>query len=100
MKVSNSVKEKIKPILKKENSEFFRVAIEGGGCSGFKYIFELGDMEDEDLIFNEVVIVDPLSFEYLRNSELIFEDSLFNKTFKVINPDVKTTCGCGESIGF
>lgn len=84
-----------------------RVGIRGGGCTGFSYLFEWSDNEprpeDKVLSFEDGkvrVFIDPKSFVYLDGSTLEYSTSLMARGFKFINPKVKTTCGCGESVSF
>ena len=78
-----------------------RVYIEGGGCSGFQYGFELArDRNDDDTIIEKdgvKLIVDPLSFQYLAGSQVDYRDDLMGARFVVNNPNAVTTCGCGAS---
>ena len=84
-----------------------RVGIRGGGCTGFSYLFEWSDSEprpeDKVLSFEDGrvrVFIDPKSFVYLDGSILEFSTSLVGRGFKFVNPKVKGTCGCGESVSF
>jgi iron-sulfur cluster assembly protein len=84
-----------------------RVGIRGGGCTGFSYLFEWSDSEprpeDKVLSFEEGavrVFVDPKSFIYLDGSTLEYATSMMGRGFKFTNPNVKGTCGCGESVQF
>jgi iron-sulfur cluster assembly protein len=82
-----------------------RVGIRGGGCTGFSYLFEWSDDEPrpEDLVLQakEVrVFVDPKSLRFLDGMRLDFVRGLMGHGFKFENPNVKTTCGCGESVQF
>jgi len=84
-----------------------RVGIRGGGCTGFSYLFEWSDSEprpeDKVLSFENGdvrVFIDPKSFLYLDGSTLEYSTSLVARGFKFVNPKVKSTCGCGESVSF
>lgn len=84
-----------------------RVGIRGGGCTGFSYLFEWSDTEprpeDKVLSFEDGgvrVFIDPKSFVFLDGSTLEFSTSLMGRGFKFVNPKVKGTCGCGESVSF
>jgi iron-sulfur cluster assembly protein len=82
-----------------------RVGIRGGGCTGFSYLFEWhdGDPKAHDKIFEKdgvALVVDPKSFVYLDGTELDFVTSMMGHGFKFENPNVKSKCGCGESIQF
>jgi len=70
---------------------------EGGGCSGFKYNFTIDSKVNDDDLRLEGVIIDPTSLEYLKGSVLEYNDSLIEKSFKIINPNAKSSCGCGTS---
>lgn len=84
----------------KPNDNVFRIEIQGGGCTGFKYNFDISKPEEDDIHIGERVVVDPMSMMYLEGSTLDFKDTIFSQSFVIDNPNVKTTCGCGESIGF
>jgi iron-sulfur cluster assembly protein len=84
-----------------------RVGIRGGGCTGFSYLFEWADTdprpEDKVLAFeNDAVrdFIDPKSYLFLDGSTLDFATTLMARGFKWVNPNVKGTCGCGESVQF
>jgi iron-sulfur cluster assembly accessory protein len=78
-----------------------RVSVEGGGCSGFQYKFDLvGQSEPDDLVIEREgarVLIDPVSLEYLGGAEIDFVDDLIGQSFKVRNPNATASCGCGTS---
>ncbi|MBO0741915.1 MAG: iron-sulfur cluster insertion protein ErpA [Hyphomicrobiaceae bacterium] len=78
-----------------------RVSVEGGGCSGFSYKFDLVPAsEPDDLVIERAgarVLVDPVSLQYLAGSEIDFVDDLIGSSFKVNNPNATASCGCGTS---
>ena len=78
-----------------------RLAVSGGGCSGFQYGFTLDDTRlDDDLIIERggaTLLVDPVSIAYLQGSEVDFIDNLMGQSFQVTNPNAKSSCGCGTS---
>jgi iron-sulfur cluster assembly accessory protein len=100
--VSERAARRIGEILKGEpEGTMLRVSVEGGGCSGFQYKF---DMEREkaadDLVIareNAVVLVDPVSVNYMAGSEIDFVEDLIGASFKVKNPKATASCGCGTS---
>ncbi len=81
-----------------------RLAVNGGGCSGFSYAFELADQsEADDLAFERdgaTVLVDQTSLQFVDGSTVDFEDDLMGQRFKVNNPLAKSSCGCGTSFSF
>lgn len=78
-----------------------RVSVEGGGCSGFQYHFDLVDSTAPDDIVIErsgaKVLIDPVSLEYMAGSEIDFVDELIGASFKIQNPNAVSSCGCGTS---
>ena len=78
-----------------------RVAVDGGGCSGFQYRFELVETaEDDDLRIErdgQAVVVDPVSVPFLKGSEIAFVDELAGAQFVIRNPNAASSCGCGVS---
>ena len=83
------------------DAEVLRVAVQGGGCSGFEYAlgFDRGAQEgDHELEFHGVkVVVDPFSAPYLKGSTIDFLETLQESGFKIDNPNVASACGCGSS---
>ena len=85
------------------DKEVVRLAVEGGGCAGFQYRFGLVPIEEtfeDDYIIEKLgvkLFVDAISYMYLENVEIDYEDTHFSSAFKINNPDVKATCGCGSS---
>ena len=78
-----------------------RVAVDGGGCSGFQYRFELVETPDADDLRIEAdgqaALVDPVSLPFLKNSEIAYVDDLAGAQFVVRNPNAASSCGCGVS---
>lgn len=78
-----------------------RVAVEGGGCSGFQYRIEMvGGAEPDDIAIERGgarVLIDPVSMGYLAGSEIDFVDDLIGASFKIRNPNATQSCGCGTS---
>jgi iron-sulfur cluster insertion protein len=93
---------RIAEILKAEAAPaLFRVSVEGGGCSGFQYRFDLvTETTSDDLLVERDgarVVVDPISLGFLHGAELDFVDDLIGAQFKLNNPNVTAACGCGTS---
>ncbi|MEL6203105.1 MAG: iron-sulfur cluster assembly accessory protein [Pseudomonadota bacterium] len=78
-----------------------RVSVEGGGCSGFSYKFDLvADKNPDDLVFEKdgaTVLIDELSLVYMEGSQIDFVDDLMGQSFKISNPNAVASCGCGTS---
>jgi iron-sulfur cluster assembly accessory protein len=80
-----------------------RLSVEGGGCSGFQYKFDLEDTPDEQDLVSETggvrLVVDPVSHELVAGATVDFVESLGGAAFKVENPNAAAGCGCGSSFG-
>jgi len=94
---------KVRELIAEEgNAELkLRVYIQGGGCSGFQYGFEFDEQQGEDDLAVQtdgvILLVDPLSLQYLMGAEVDYTESLHGAQFVIRNPNAKTTCGCGSS---
>ena len=100
--VSPRAARRIGDILKSEPpGSMLRVSVEGGGCSGFQYRFDMErDKAEDDTVLardSAVVLVDAVSLQYLAGSEIDFVDDLIGASFKIHNPQAKASCGCGTS---
>jgi len=87
-------------ISKKPSGTFFRIAVKGGGCSGFKYDFSLDNRIDENDLKDENIVVDKTSLNLLKGSQVDFSEELIGTSFKISNPKTKSSCGCGISFSF
>ena len=93
----NAIKQINYLLDKKEKGSFFRIAIKGGGCSGFQYDFSFDKVKNEDdLVFNNILI-DKTSADMLQGSKVDFSKELIGQQFKINNPQSKSSCGCGVS---
>jgi iron-sulfur cluster assembly accessory protein len=100
--LSESAAKRIAEILQGEPpGSVLRVGVDGGGCSGFQYTYDITqDRNDEDLVLaagDAVVVIDPVSLDYLRGSKIDFVDNLMGRMFKIDNPAATASCGCGAS---
>ena len=84
-------------ISKKPLGTFFRIAVKGGGCSGFKYDFSFDDKIDENDLKYQNIVVDKSSLDMLKGSDVDFSEELIGNSFKISNPKTKSSCGCGIS---
>jgi iron-sulfur cluster assembly accessory protein len=100
--LSQSAAERIRAIGEREGKPvMLRIAVEGGGCSGFQYQFDLVDAAEADDLRVErdgsTALVDIVSLALLTGSEIDFVDELAGAEFRVRNPNAKSSCGCGVS---
>jgi iron-sulfur cluster assembly protein len=101
--VTDAAVQKIKTLITENEKELdgLRMAVKGGGCSGFQYDLEFADRSDElDHVFETKgvkIFIDMKSSLYLNGVTLDYQDGLMGSGFKIENPNARTTCGCGES---
>jgi len=100
--VTERAARRIGEILKGEPAgAMLRVSVQGGGCSGFQYKFDVERAKaDDDIVVardGATVLIDSVSLQYLAGSEIDFVDDLIGAAFKVNNPKAKASCGCGTS---
>jgi iron-sulfur cluster assembly accessory protein len=100
--ISESAARRIGEILKSEpEGAMLRVSVEGGGCSGFQYKFDIERARaEDDLVLardGAVVLIDPVSVNYMAGSQIDFVDDLIGQSFKINNPKATASCGCGTS---
>ena len=100
--LSAAAAKRITVMLENEpDGSFFRIAVNGGGCSGFQYEFSIDTArQDDDLSFvshNVEVVIDEISLELVDNAELDYVQDLMGAYFSVSNPNATASCGCGTS---
>lgn len=100
--VTESAVRRIAAILASEPPQsVLRVSVEGGGCSGFQYKFDITrEREADDIVIageGATVVIDPVSLEYMSGSHIDFVDDLIGASFKIENPHATASCGCGTS---
>ncbi|MEX6507734.1 iron-sulfur cluster insertion protein ErpA [Jiella sp. M17.18] len=100
--LSDSAAQRIRSVLAKaEGAEALRISVEGGGCSGFSYKYDLTkDREDDDLVIEKDgarVLIDQVSLAYLEGAVVDFVDDLMGQSFQIRNPNAVASCGCGTS---
>jgi iron-sulfur cluster assembly accessory protein len=82
------------------DAKALRVAVEGGGCSGFQYDIRLDEPAADDLVIEgegQKVVVDAVSLPFLQNATIDFADELIGARFTIENPNASSSCGCGTS---
>ena len=84
-------------LSKKDKGSFFRIAIKGGGCSGFQYEFTFDKSKAVDDFSFENILIDKSSAGLLKGSKIDFVSELIGEQFKITNPQTKSSCGCGVS---
>ena len=85
---------------RQHKAPILRLSVDGGGCAGFTYKFELGEVEDGDAVAETAgvrLIVDPVSLDLVQGSAVDFVEELGGSAFRVTNPNAASGCGCGSS---
>jgi len=95
MLVTSTAREKIESLFQEEKT--FRVKVVTGGCNGFSYQFLIDELKDGDIQVSHNLVVDPGSYEFLKNATLDYVSNLGFAGFKINNPDTRAKCGCGMS---
>ncbi len=99
-KVTSRAFERLAEIGAADQGQALRVAVEGGGCSGFQYEIALDSPRDDDLVLEgsgQKVLVDPISLPFLQNATIDFSEELIGARFIIDNPNATSSCGCGTS---
>ena len=99
-KVTDRAFERLAEIGASEQGKALRVAVEGGGCSGFQYEIDLDDVKDGDLVLEgagEKVVIDDVSLPFLTEAVIDFSEELIGARFVIENPNATSSCGCGTS---
>ena len=101
IQLSARAAKRLNVILAGEPGSALRLSVKGGGCSGFQYAFDVeNERADDDFVAvrdGATLIVDPVSLEFVKGSELDFVDDLMGQSFRVKNPNAASSCGCGVS---
>ena len=99
--ISASAARRLNAILKGEAGAALRITVKGGGCSGFQYAYDIDRSRAEDDFVatrdGATVVIDPVSLEMMRGSEVDFVDDLMGQSFRIKNPNAVASCGCGVS---
>lgn len=99
--LTESAGDRIATLLESEKAAYFRISVDGGGCSGFQYKFEFDNAQrDDDVLFRQFgvdILVDDMSLGFLENAQLDYVEELVGSFFRVENPNATASCGCGTS---
>ena len=97
LEFTDSAKNQIDKIIKNDKKKYFRIAVQGGGCSGFKYNFSFDSkVEKDDIIFDKAII-DKQSLDIIAGSIVDFKKEMIGESFSIKNPKALASCGCGLS---
>ncbi len=97
LEFTDRAKDQINKITKSEAKKYFRIAVLGGGCSGFKYNFSFDNKKTKDDILFDQTIIDKASLDIIAGSTVDFKEEMIGETFTIVNPKASASCGCGLS---
>ena len=97
LEFTDRAKNQIEKITKSEEKKYFRIAVQGGGCSGFKYNFSFDNKLEKDDILFDLTIIDKASLEIISGSTVDFKKEMIGESFTINNPKATSSCGCGLS---
>ena len=97
LEFTDSAKTQIQKITKSDKKKYFRIAVQGGGCSGFKYNFSFDDKIEKDDILFDKTIIDKQSLDIIAGSIVDFKKEMIGESFSIKNPKASASCGCGLS---
>ena len=97
LEFTDSAKSQIEKITKSDEKKYFRIAVQGGGCSGYKYNFSFDDKIEKDDILFDKTIIDRQSLDIIAGSVVDFKKEMIGETFSIKNPKASASCGCGLS---
>ena len=92
-----AIKQIEKIVLENTPKQYFRITVQGGGCSGFKYDFSFDDKSNGEDIFFGKAVIDKTSLDIITGSVIDFKKEMIGESFTIINPKATSSCGCGLS---
>ena len=95
--LTENAKDYLATATKKNGKRYAYLGVLGGGCSGFQYDFSYDNKISDDDMVQHNILIDKQSVELLKGSEIDYADELIGESFKITNPQTKSSCGCGVS---
>ena len=98
LEFTESAEKQIEKITENDaNKTYFRITVQGGGCSGFQYEFTFDKSKQDDDLNYQNILIDKSSADLLKGSQIDYVSELIGESFKISNPQTKSSCGCGVS---
>ena len=97
LEFTDRARNQIQKITKTDDKKYFRISVEGGGCSGFKYNFSFDNIINKDDILFDLTIIDKSSLDIISGSTVDFREEMIGESFVINNPKATASCGCGLS---
>ena len=95
--VTETAEHEINTVLAESKEPYLRISVQGGGCSGFSYVFDFSKSKEEDDFEFGKVLIDSMSMQYLQGAKVDFVEDIMGSSFNIENPNAQTKCGCGSS---
>ena len=101
IEITSNAQAHIAQVLKIDKVRYFRITVLGGGCAGFQYKFDFDNSKNNDDIILKTetieVVIDNISLNLIKGSKIDYVNELIGSSFKIINPQASSSCGCGTS---
>tara|TARA_B100000287_G_scaffold185055_1_gene174997 strand:+ start:243 stop:548 length:306 start_codon:yes stop_codon:yes gene_type:complete len=97
IQITDSAKEYLTNMTESESKRFAFLSVLGGGCSGFQYKWELTDKEEDGIIVDDILVIDKIAEMFVIGCTVDYVKEFGGSYLKVVNPNAKASCGCGES---
>ena len=97
--LSDTAKDYLSKITIDNERQYVHLAVDSGGCSGFQYSWDFADNEEKGILVDDILVVDTLAEMFVIGCTVDYVDELGGSYLKVVNPNAKVQCGCGESFG-
>ena len=97
IQITDSAKEYLTNMTESESKRFAFLSVLGGGCSGFQYKWELTDKEEDGIVVEDILVVDKIAEMFVIGCTVDYVKEFGGSYLKVVNPNAKASCGCGES---
>ena len=97
VQITESAKTYLTNMKKTHNKKYIHLSVDSGGCSGFQYKWDFADTVEEGMLIDDIIVLDNLAEFYVIGSTVDYVTELGGSYLKVVNPNSKAQCGCGES---
>ena len=97
LQITDSAREYLTSMTESESKRFAFLSVLGGGCSGFQYKWELTDKEEDGIVVEDILVVDKIAEMFVIGCTVDYVKEFGGSYLKVVNPNAKASCGCGES---
>ena len=97
IQITDSAKDYLTSMTESESKRFAFLSVVGGGCSGFQYKWELTDKEEDGIVVEDILVIDKIAEMFVIGCTVDYVKEFGGSYLKVVNPNAKASCGCGES---